>query len=715
MTSPLAIDVAAAAPAARAEHVRADIQALRAIAVGLVVAYHFFPGLVPGGFVGVDVFFVISGFLITSHLLNRPPRRARDLAEFWGRRIRRLLPASFVVLAVTLAATLLVAPQTVWENTAKQVAASALYVENWFLAGEAVDYLAADNAASPVQHFWSLSVEEQFYLVWPILVLAAAWVAIRRGVGVRSAVATAIAIVIAGSFAVSVTLSVTDPAAAYFVSWTRAWELALGGLAACLFPGVQRALGDRSAVRTAAAWTGLAAIVFAAFAFSGALPFPGWIAAIPVVGTAIVLVAAVSPGRFSPLGAMSWRPAQFLGDTSYSVYLWHWPLVVLVPYALSRPLTWGEKGIAIAATLVLAWATKVWVEDRFRGRRPLGAPLRRSFAFMIVGMVVIAGAAGAVAYGVGAGQRAVEAEVEQKLTELFERQHTSPSDDSAAPASCFAADALVHAECDPHGDELVTDPVFAAADKPAPYDDGCWILGSLADQKTCHYGSDLPGAKRVALVGNSHAGHWLPALQVLAAEHGWSITTYLISICYTVDVPIDFDSEGKSRNCSAWNDRVIDEVANEKYDLVVMSNYTANPLAGMDMAATMPAAERAYGRVIDGWADAGVPVLVLRDTPYAKDLENVPDCVAAHLDDLSACDGTRSRLQPDPLAAAAERRTGDPRIGLVDLTDRMCRGDVCYSVAGGVIVYFDRGHLTATFSQSLSPLIAPEAQRLLSH
>ena len=181
MSAPALSDSATARlPSARVAP-RTDIQALRALAVSLVFAYHLWPEHLTGGFIGVDVFFVISGFLISSHLLSTPPKSAADITRFWSRRIRRLLPASLLVLAVTLIASRLVAPATQWANTARQAGAAALYVLNWLLAGDSVDYLAAENAPTPVQHFWSLSVEEQFYFVWPVLIGLLAWWAVRRG------------------------------------------------------------------------------------------------------------------------------------------------------------------------------------------------------------------------------------------------------------------------------------------------------------------------------------------------------------------------------------------------------------------------------------------------------------------------------------------------------------------------------------------------------
>ena len=678
-------------PTAPRREIRRDIEGLRALAVALVVVYHLWPGALPGGFVGVDVFLVVSGFLITSHLLEHPPRRPRDLAEFWGRRIRRLLPASFLVLAVTLALSWRFAPVTQWAETSRQVLASTFYVENWALAERSVDYLAADAAASPVQHFWSLGVEEQFYLVWPVLVLLLAWGARRvaRGPRVRGRfwVTAGMGVVVAASFAWSLYLTGADPARAYCETPVRVWELGAGAILAGVAPRVARVLGDRARLRGVLAWAGLGAIVTGAFVLDGTVPFPGVAALLPVLGT-VAVVGAHAAGPWSPHAALAARPVQRLGSVSYSVYLWHWPLIVLFPHVTGR-----ERGVVgslgvVLVTLVLASLTKHLVEDRLRGAHPLGVPLRRTYIFMGAGMLVLV----ALVAGVRLDLARTEAAAAERLAAAV--------DDADR---CFGGAALVTEGCEPHGTELLLEPAVAAEDKPAPYADDCWVLGSFSEQKTCTYGSTAPGAKEVALVGNSHAGHWLPALQVLAEEQDFRITTYLISECFTVAAEIEFRNPTRSERCQAWNERVVRETTDGRFDAVVVSNRTARHLAGVPPEQQPTAAREAYAQTLGRWSEAGLPVVVIRDTPYA-DVENVPDCVAAHLGELAVCDGDRGREQADPLFDAALTHD-DPALRTVDLTDRICRADTCYSVVGGVIVYFDSGHLSATFARSLAPAL----------
>lgn len=680
---------------------RRDIEGLRAVAVALVVVYHLWPQALPGGFVGVDVFLVVSGFLITTHLLEHPPRRPGDLAAFWGRRIRRLLPASFLVLLVTLALSWLFAPVTQWGETARQILASTFYVENWALAASSVDYLAADTAPSPVQHFWSLGVEEQFYLGWPILVLALAWVARRasRGAGDRSRawITAGLAIVVVASFAWSLHLTAADPARAYFETPVRVWELGAGALLAGFAPAVSRSLRDRVGLRSLLAWSGVATIVVGAFLIDGSTPFPGTAALVPVLGTVAVIAAHADSPR-SPTRAFALRPVQYLGSISYSVYLWHWPLIVLFPYVVGHERNLLESGAVVGLTLVLAALTKRYVEDRLRGSRPLGVPLWRTYVFMAVGMAVLTLAV-----------TGVRADLDRVTRASAERLTAAVAD----PGACFGAAALANDGCEPHGTELLLEPASAAADKPDPYQDDCWVLGDFTDQKVCTYGSTAPGASEVALIGNSHAGHWLPALQEIAEAENLRITTYLVSECFTVPVEIEFGSAERNAACMAWNERVLRETSDGRFDLLVVSNRTARPLAGVAAQDQADAAEQAHRASLERWREGGTPVVVIRDTPYATEIKNVPDCIAEHLDDLAACDGDRDREQPDPLARAAASFPDD-EVALVDLTDLICADETCYSTVGGVIVYFDSGHLTGTFARSLAPYLRPAVMSALA-
>ncbi|KRB80294.1 hypothetical protein ASE01_02050 [Nocardioides sp. Root190] len=692
-------------PSSGTKHaLRSDIQGLRALAVGLVVVYHLHGAALPGGFVGVDVFFVISGFLITSHLVGRPPRGVRDLGAFWGRRLRRLLPASLVVLLATLLAVRLFSPETVWQATATDARAAALYVVNWALAGQAIDYLAADNAPTAVQHFWSLSVEEQFYFGWPLLVGAVALLARRRGISARGALAAAFAVVTAGSFAWSVHLTSSNPAAAYFVTPTRIWELAAGGLLAVLVAGrdahdAGRRVADmtkaRRPERLIGAWAGVAMIAAAAVLYTSETPFPGHHAALPVIGTVLLLgFGASRDDRLSPGPILALRPVQWLGDVSYSVYLWHWPLIVVTTAWSGHDLGWRTGAVVLALTLVLAGLTERFVERPFR-TAGAARSLRRTYGVAVAAMAVVVGIA---------------------TVQVLEVQHREDQADRELAAAlrdggpCLGAAALDDgADCPEVPYERLLPSVSAASsDLSEAYGEvgprSCFASEPEFESVDCVFG-DSSADVTVTLFGNSHAAQWLPAVQAIADQRGWRISTHFSARCATADIPQEFDRSSASASCVDWVQRTADEIVRTKPDLVVVTNRPQALVPGKDREESDEEYADGYTRILREITTAEIPVLAIRDTPDAR--RDVPGCIAERGDDYRTCDGPRDRWLPyDPIVDAVDR-IDDDRLRLVDLTDRFCGPQVCTPVIGGVIAYLDSNHITATFAQTLAPYLAP--------
>ena len=687
---------APAVPGAPPRGLRTDIQGLRALAVSLVVVYHLLPDRLRGGFVGVDVFFVISGFLITLHLVQRPPTDVGGLVEFWGRRVRRLLPASLLVLGTTLVLSRLLAPETQWAATARQARGATFYVVNWLLAGDAVDYLAAENAPSPVQHFWSLSVEEQFYLVWPVLVLVLVLGARRLGSPRDLTVLGGLGLVTLGSLGYSVWETSRDPLAAYFLTPTRVWELGVGGLLAVVV-GARRKRGLPPLLppgaRSVLAWVGLAGIAWTALTYTAATPFPGWRALLPVLATALALGAHTPDARLSPGPLLARRPVQWLGDVSYSVYLWHWPLVVLIPQARHHTLDALDRVLVVVLTLLLAGWTKRHVEDRFRDAR-WGRPRRRPFVLAAAGMAVVVALTLAQDLEVDRREQAAGAALARA---------------TAAGGPCFGAAALdgPAGRCPPVPvDRVVPSPVDAATDKSEAYADvgsrNCFSYLPRFPQVRCTFG-DPDAAVRVALVGNSHAGQWLPALQVLAREHDWRIDTYLASQCALAQTDQALSTPAQTRACSTWTRRTTRAVVRSDPDLVVYTNRLSVSAVGTGLSGSLPLYADGMTAVLRAWSRASLRVLVLHDTPAPGD--SVPDCLALHPDDPTSCDGTRAAwIGPEP-AREAVRRVGDPEVRFVDLSDHICGPRVCAAVTGGVVTYFDGSHLTATFAKTLAPYL----------
>ena len=682
--------VPGARPVAQMRTFLPEVQALRAVAVMLVVVYHLWPTRLHGGFVGVDVFFVISGFLITSHLHREVTRTGTvSLRGFYARRARRLLPAAMLVLLVSAAATTLFLPATRWADSARDLLASVFYVQNWSLAGRAVDYSALGEAASAVQHYWSLSVEEQFYLAWPPLVLLLTVVGARLRAR-HDLVLPGIVLVTLASFGWSVYATAHDPAAAYFVTPTRVWELGVGALLA-LWTARRATSGGHLHRRPNPAgpvllrWAGLAAIAVAALTFSGATAFPGWIALVPVLGAAAV-IAAGDTGRRDPLTPVAGaRPVQFLGAVSYSLYLWHWPFIVVAPFVLDRPLSTVDKVALLLACIGLAWLTKVLVEDRtLRWQLPVARPFVAALA-TAAAMLVVAGAAG--------GQLL---QVHQQEDEARARLAAS-QDDPCFGAAAMAPDA---AGCgDVFGPPVSA--TLAAGDAPWFPEEACTAADSTIAVSVCRFGTEPP-TRRVALVGDSHAEHWRGALHGIAREMNWEIVEILKGGCPMTSAPVlTFGgAPSDTATCRSWAGEAAERLAAEDVDYVFTSSFGS--AYGFEGAAQ--GGVEGFTDTWSTWTDAGAQVFVLRDVPTTGGVW-MNECVATSPDDPLVCARPRAEaVVPDPMIAAAEQLQSD-RVQLVDLTEHFCDDVTCYAVVGGAHVYWDRDHMSSSFSRSLAPYL----------
>ncbi|NEM91606.1 SGNH hydrolase domain-containing protein [Galbitalea soli] len=664
---------------------RPEIQALRAVAVLAVVVFHLRATALPGGYVGVDVFFVISGFLITSHLVGELRETGRiRFARFYARRIRRLLPAALTVLAACLVATALWIPATEIRQNLSEITASALYAENWVLAANSVDYLSTATAHSLAQHYWSLSVEEQFYLVWPLLLLVAWAIGTRLSRLPRRALpALLLGLLFVVSLWTSVAWTAADPAPAYFVTPTRAWEFAAGGLLALVPAAWMTAPGRTPArARAAAAWIGVLLIAWVSVAYSAATPFPGSAAVVPVAGALLVIAAGSSGSRASLDGVFRLWPVQRLGALSYGIYLWHWPLVVLYPLIAGRPISLGAAALLLAASIVLAELTMRFIERPIqRGAFWTG---RRwpSFAFAAVAMAIVVAAAGVQAASV---------------------RTTSPlvvSRYLAAGGSCVGAAAMdpSHRCADIHRVTATVAPELA----PAARGDrtGCNQVRHVAAVLSCVRGDPATARATIALFGDSHASLWLWPLERVAASQGWAIRTYLKATCPGV---VQLRAH-VAADCNAWTRAAIAQIARDPTITTIVYSISAHlyRTGGTQSAPSLRAAD--VRATLDRLLATGKPVVVIRDVPGTAGVD-APTCLETDRSPDDPCWTSRSAvLSRDVLLTAAESEGA--RVSVVDLSDFFCDATRCHSVIGGLSVYGDSaGHVTVGYLRTLAPYL----------
>ncbi|CCH18873.1 acyltransferase family protein [Micromonospora lupini] len=672
---------------------RGDIEGLRAVAVLLVLLGHAGVPHLPAGFVGVDVFFVISGFLITGLLLEELDQRGRlSLAAFYARRAKRLLPAAATVLVATLVLTYFFLPRGRWSTTAWDVVASACYAMNWRMAGQSVDYVAANSAPSIAQHFWSLAVEEQFYLVWPLLLLALGWFARRRGRGHRGLYLLGLALIAIPSFAWALYVSPTDPSA-YYVTTTRMWELALGGAVA-----VTAARSSRSPrlVAVPLAWAGLLAVGASAVLIGSTAGFPGYAALGPTLGTAAVIAFGPAAGRAGPALLLGRQPLRYVGGISYSLYLWHWP-VLIAAQAQFGDLGVGAALAVVAVSAIPAALTYHLVEN----------PVRRSPTLTdqpAVALRVGAVCTGAAALAGLAFQLAIpSADSPTPASSVIMGQVPGASTQAAPPSAPGAAALGSSPRTSRAGlpvdrvDSITPNPVTAARDAPSLLaTKSCHVSLESSTPEVCVYGKK-DAATTIALVGDSHADQWVPAMRGVAETNGWRIATYTKSGCPFLTAEIT-QNDRPYTSCTEWNRKVREGLlGGSRPDLLIVTN-AEYPVRGEPGRSAMA---REMRKTWSGMVAEKIPVVVLRDTPLH--LKDVAECVSKNPNRLTKCANPREEvLGRGGGPAQEEAADGLAGVRLVDLNDWICPADRCAPVIGGVLVWRDAHHLTATYSATLA-------------
>jgi peptidoglycan/LPS O-acetylase OafA/YrhL len=552
-----------------------QIQGLRALAAMLVTLFH--AKWVSGGFIGVDIFYVISGFLITGLLLREIERTGTiNFKEFYARRFKRLLPTSFFVLALTAIFSWMLIPPTMRSSLGRDVIAASLYVSNYLFAWWQADYQNLDATPSPVIHYWSLAVEEQFYLLWPLLVLSFFIVATK--LKKKNILTLLVAGVTALSFVFSIYQTEISPIWAFYSLPTRAWELGLGALLVLIPPiRTKKLIG----------LLGFIFIITSAFIFGETTAFPGLNAVLPVMGT-VMLIATINSWPPFLNDVANSRLFQWLGEISYPLYLWHWPLLVLPSTYFARPLEVYERILAIVATIVLADLTHRFIEEPFRKTKTVPTLVfKRSGVITLVSVLI-------------------------GTTIIFS------SSDKIDVSGINGAVSLAQIKA-----------------KPLVYDDGCHANYAQTKSDKCEY-ADTKSDKTMVLYGDSHAAQWFPALVEIASRSGYKLISLTKSACPSVDT-VRLDQGGfKMTRCKQWRINSIKRIQEINPDVLIMSSfqYFAQPPRFTDREKWWNDGQR---KLLTEVKNVSPHLIYLTDTPHP--LRDIPACLANY--SISKCNTTQ--------------------------------------------------------------------------
>jgi peptidoglycan/LPS O-acetylase OafA/YrhL len=668
---------------------RQDIEGLRALAVGLVVLYDAGLGRLGGGFVGVDVFFVISGFLITGLLLREFETSGRiSITAFYARRLRRIVPASSLTLVVTVVASgVLLGPVRIGA-IAKDALWSSAFLANFRFIATGTDRLTSTALPSPLQHFWSLAVGAQFYLVWPGLLWLLLLAGRRQGHRIRPAATLATGLLVVASLAWCVHETATNASSAYFSPWTRAWELAAGALVALALPACRR-------LPRAAAWLlgylGLGAVLTAAAAFSTTTRFPGIAALLPVAGTA-ALIAAGSASRQYPAAAgrlLGIRPLTVIGGLSYPIYLWHWPLLIIAEQRHPQLDTAARLWLVLGAVL-LAYLTHALVENPARFAPALMRSRSRAIAFGLA--LALVSAAFANAYVVTAQGRVDSARAVADLEQAgaantFVDQATVLAAVAAAPSITAVPGAL-------------RPPLLAASDSGGA---GCYQQRVLGAGRICYLG-DRTSAKTAVLYGDSHAGMWSYPLDTIASRAHLKLVLLTDSGC--PDPVLHLWSEvtrSPDTACDQWHQLAAAEINRLDPSLVVVTSAGYAPLTDSRQPITGAQWEQGWDSVLRSVSRPGRVVQLIGDIPYLA--QAATNCLSLHPTRVADCATPRDQALRSTYRDAEQRSAEQAGVRYLDPLPWLCSA-LCTPVVHNFLVYKDQYHLTSLYASYLAGSLA---------
>jgi peptidoglycan/LPS O-acetylase OafA/YrhL len=682
------VPVAAASPD-RNRAFRPDIEGLRAIAVILVLLDHAGLAQVSGGYVGVDVFFVLSGFLITGLLLKETRETGSiSIRSFYARRARRLLPAATLVLLVTVLLSYELFGQLRANRVAEDARWAALFASNFRSIQQGTDYLGAQQEPSPLQHFWSLAVEEQFYFVWPLLILLLASVA--KGVPMRLKLGVALTLIIGASFAYSVHLTSVDRTTAYFSPLPRASELAAGALLAVVSPWLLRVPRMAGIV---ASWAGVAVILWSAVTFDAHTVFPGAAMAVPVVGALL----AVAGGSIAPGGGaevvLARSPMQWTGQMSYGIYLWHWPVILLAAGYAGRELSVRENLLLYVPAIAVAAITFSVIEDPIRSAKSLRQ--RPELVSVGLGVALVAASFGTVSAMMGANQLAGEKTDAQIAIEV-------PSTEGVLRAVSAGADVTDWPE---QPQRIVNE----------AYSDECDVTRRDTTSSLCEFGN-LDADRTVVMFGDSHGTMWIPALDRIGKEHDWKVIQLTKPGCVAPDLQIWSNSLGREyAECDQWRDWAVSQIADIEPDVLLVTSAGKGIYLADGGEPTQDGLDDAWRAGLGSTLDAVAPhagrVVVIGDMAYPT--QPGIDCLTENAGNVSACN---TPVEQAVLADhnRAEQETAEAHgAEYIDIIPWFCTQETCPAVIGDLTVHRDAMHINENYAVYLSLALA-EATKLTS-